>query len=136
MSKLIYVFILPLFIAISVPIAIFATFTTFFAFSTLLFRALIVYAELAGVLFQSLFSSQVSCGSLSLSDTLSSHHTEGRVAPRKSRRSSAASSSSNGGQTTPKAPESCGIGVYGGGGAARDFEGKSSMNTLMFNTRR
>lgn len=106
---------------------VFATFTTFLAFSTLLFRALVVYAELAAVLFQDLFSSPASRGNLSMSDSMWLQHTGEAVARRKSRRSSAASGSSNGGQTTPKAPESGGFSAYGGEGATRDFEGKSFM---------
>lgn len=110
----------PVLLLISIQLTIFAAVTTAVAFSTLFFRALLVYAELAAALIQDQLAKHTPPkGTASLSKTFAEkkHHR------RKSRRGSTASGSSNGGSTTQKAPETSGFGVYGGGGVTRDFEG-------------
>ena len=120
MPSLLYLLVSPVILLISIPLTVFAAFTTTVAFSTLLFRVLLVYAELAAALLQDHFNpSTPSKTTLPLSRPPT---TEDKVGRRKSRRSSAASGSSNG-STTPKAPKSSGFGVYTGEGSARDFEG-------------
>ena len=122
MSGLFPFLVSPILLLISIPLTVFAAFTTTIAFSTLFVRVLIVYAELAAALLQDQFGGYTTFKSapepLNLKAIAEEKHSR-----RKSRRSSAGSLSSNGGSTTPKAPESSGFGIYSGGGAARDFEG-------------
>ncbi len=114
----------PTLLVISVPLTLFATLTTMLAFSTLFIRALVVYAELAAALIQSRFTSSVASKSNQVSaDASSARRGSRHIRRSKSRRSSVASQSSNGGSVTPKFPESSGLGIYSGGGVARDFEG-------------
>ena len=122
MSGLFHFLISPILLLISIPLAIFALFTTTIAFSTLFVRVLIVYAELAAALLQDQFGGYTAFRSASepLNNKTVAEEKQSR---RKSRRSSAGSLSSNGGSTTPKAPDTSGFGIYSGGGAARDFEG-------------
>ena len=123
MSFLIAVLAPPLLLTLSIPLAIFATITSIFAFSTLFVRALIVYVELAAALIQNHFSPHhispmdFPPSGKSTPSGNSRHHR------RKSRRSSTGSGSSNGGSVTPRAPETSGLGIYSGGGVTRDFEG-------------
>lgn len=119
MWSLSYLLISPLLLFISIQLAIFAAFTTTIAFSTLFFRALLVYAELAAALIQDQFAHHTQSQEFK---TISKELAEEKYHPRKSRRGST-SGSSNGGSITPKAPETSGFGVYGGGGVTRDFEG-------------
>lgn len=123
MCRLTYVILcFPLFI-ISIPLVIFATLTTTLAFSTLFFRVLIVYAELAAALIQDQFAPHSISNKSKKSGKAKLPH-RGTVYYRRSgRRSSTASGSSHGGESTPKAPEMSGLGVYGSGDSARDFEG-------------
>lgn len=104
---------------ISLPLAIFAAFTTSIAFSTLFFRALVVYAELAAVLLRNQFPVK-HLSEIVASDRTSTLSTNDEKEFReKSRRTSA----SSGGSTDPKTPEAGGFGIYGTGGIERDFEG-------------
>lgn len=124
MSWLFHALVSPAILLISIPLTLFAAFTTTLAFSTLLFRVLIIYTELAAAVLQDQFA-------------FAGQHTTSTSKPaplllrplkaenghsRRKRRSSAASGSSTG-STTPKAPDTSGLGIYSGGGAARDFEG-------------
>lgn len=122
MSGLFPFLVSPILLLISIPLTVFAAFTTTIAFSTLFVRVLIVYAELAAALLQDHFGGYATFRNApeSLNFKVIVEEKQFR---RKSRRSSAGSLSSNGGSTTPKAPESSGFGIYSGGGAARDFEG-------------
>ena len=124
MPSLFYI-ISPILLLISIPLSIFAAVTTTLAFSTLFFRALLVYAELAAALIQDQFVGQPTIKSSASSNTrlVTLATTDGRGAQQKSRRSSVGSSSSNGGSTTPRILEPSGLGIYNGGVAARDFEG-------------
>ena len=79
-----------------------------------------VYAELAGALIQDNIAFN---NSHDMSSKNSPTSKDRRNSRRKSRRGSATSASSNGGSLTPKAPETSGFDIYGGGGVARDFEG-------------
>lgn len=120
MSGFFCILISPVLLLISIQLTIFAAITTTLAFSTLFFRALLVYAELAAALIHDQFADHtLSKGTITTSKKLA----EDKHSRRKSRRGSTASASSNGGSTTPKAPETSGFGVYGGGGVTRDFEG-------------
>lgn len=120
MSGFFYFIISPLLLLVSIQLTIFATLTTTLAFSTLFFRALLVYAELAAALIQDQFSGHTPSKSTTFSDKTID---EEKCSRRKSRRGSIVSGSSNGGSITPKAPETTGFGVYSGGGVSRDFEG-------------
>ena len=122
----------PFLLFISIPLAIFAAWTTTFAFSTLFLRALIVYAELAAVLIQNLFSPQSPSYRTStfLKPSKQPPDSDPANPPRRRsvRRSSTATSASSntgggGGCATPKAPETSGFGIYGSEGPTRDFEG-------------
>lgn len=123
MSILMSLLVSPVLLLISIPLVIFATFTTTFAISTLFFRVLMVYAELAAVLLQNQFGTHTTPKSSSAASTWDAPNTEAKHVRRKSRRGSVGSGSSNGDSTTPKAPESSGLSIYSGGNAARDFEG-------------
>ena len=111
----------PILLLISIPLTLFATLTTTLAFSTLFFRALLVYAELGAVLVQNQFVSrhanEKSLAPVRVTPTVP----EGKQ-PWHKRRTSSAGSGSNGGSATPGVPDS-GHGIYGGSGAVRDFEG-------------
>ena len=120
MSSAFYILFSPLLLLIAFPLVILATITTTLAFATLSIRVLIIYAELATALLRDNIAFYVPD-----SKTQEKRSALKEKAPnrRKSRRSSAASGSSNGGSMTPKAPDTSGFGLYGGGGPARDFEG-------------
>ena len=120
MSGLFYIFMSPILILIAIPLTVFATITTTLAFSTLFFRVLLVYAELAAAVVQDHFNSATLPSKITLPS--SRPILQDKTGRRKSRRGSAASERSNG-STTPRAPRSSGLGVYGGEGPARDFEG-------------
>ncbi|KAG8528549.1 uncharacterized protein KY384_007467 [Bacidia gigantensis] len=94
-----------------------------FAFTTLFFRALLVYAELATAIFQNLFVVPSSSTETSRSTVRRRKGKSAPVRKRISRENSAASGSSNGGSSTPRAAEAIGLGAYGGGEPTRDFEG-------------
>ena len=123
MSRVVFMVVSPILLLVSVPLAVLAAITTTFAFSTLFFRALILYAELAAALVQHQFATPAISSRSSAStrakaiDPLRSH------SRRKGRRSSTASGSSNGAETTPKAVEAGGFGMYSSGVSTRDFEG-------------
>ncbi|KAL6719890.1 hypothetical protein ACLMJK_001811 [Lecanora helva] len=122
MSFLFYVILSPFLLLVSIPLTIFAAFTTFLSFSTLFFRVLIVYAELAAALVQDHLANPSAPTSPRKTPVSLKSNSEDKIARRKSRRGSTASGSSNG-SVTPKAPQSSGLGIYSGEGAARDFEG-------------
>lgn len=105
----------PTLLFISIPLCLFAALTTTLAFSTLFFRALLVYAELGAVLLQNQFASQHANAKKRSSKRVTPAVAEGK--PPKSRRSSAGS-----GSTTPRVPD-IGFGIYSGSGVVRDFEG-------------
>ena len=121
MPSLFYILLSPILLFISVPLSLFAALTTTLAFSTLFFRALLVYAELGVVLVRNQFYSQHENEKRPVPKRLPLAAVDGKQPQHKSRRSSAGSGS-NGGSTTPRVPDS-GLGVYSGGGAVRDFEG-------------
>ncbi len=114
MTSLLCFILSPVLFLISLPFAIFAAITTSLAFSTLFFRALVVYAELAVVLLQNqFFAGKIAPSDRQWSKPPSSANDE-KVESRqllKSRRSSAASTEASGG-----------LGIYGRG-IERDFEG-------------
>ena len=121
MPSLFYILLSPVLLFISIPLSLFAALTTTLAFSTLFFRALLVYAELGVVLVRNQFYSQHENEKNPMPKKMPPAVVDGKQSQHKSRRSSAGSGS-NGGSTTPKVPDS-GLGVYSGGGAVRDFEG-------------
>ena len=90
------------------------------AFSTLFFRALLVYAELGVVLIQNHFNSQHENKKNPALRNVPLAVFE-KLPQRKSRRGSAGSGS-NGGSMTPRVLDS-GLSVYSGGREVRDFEG-------------
>lgn len=94
MSWLFHALVSPIILIISIPLTVFAAFTTTLAFSTLLLRVLIVYAELAAAVLQDQFAlagqNRIST-SRPTQSSLRPIITEDRHAHRKGRRSSAAS---------------------------------------------
>ena len=124
MPSLVYVLISPLLLLISVPLVVSAVFTTFAAFSTLYFRVLLVYAELAIVLLrnQTLNHRRFETSS-PLPKGANSPHSQSVGARAKGRNYRSPIRSSSGSSVTPKAVEINGLGVYSGGGLQRDFEG-------------
>lgn len=118
MPSLLYILLSPILLFISAPLSVFAAFTTTLAFSTLFFRALLVYAELGIVLVRNQFVSQYANAKALAPTKLPSAAVEGKQPQHKSRRSSG----SNGGSTTPRVPDSS-LGVYSVGGVVRDYEG-------------
>ena len=121
MNNLFYILLSPILLFISFPLSLFAALTTTLAFSTLFFRALLVYAELGVVLVRNQFYSQHENEKSPMPKKLPLAVVDGKQFQHKSRRSSAGSGS-NGGSTTPRVPDSS-LGVYSGGGGVRDFEG-------------
>lgn len=110
----------PLLLLLSIPLMISAFFTTIAAFSTLLFRVLLVYADLAAVLIKNqLLYHQSSKSASSIWPARG-----GRVSPQRDRRrSSSDDPHAFGGSRTPKSTESSGLGIYSTGSMHRDFEG-------------
>lgn len=121
MPNLLCTLLSPILLLISVPLALFAFLTTTFAFSTLFFRVLVVYAELGVVLVHDQFASQPTSRNTQSPLKASSPVLVEKEHRRRSRRSSVGSG--NSGSHTPRIPESSGLGIYGGGGIGRDFEG-------------
>ncbi len=121
MLSLLYILLSPILLFISVPLSLFAALTTTLAFSTLFFRALLVYAELGAVLIQNQFVSQHGNERNPITTKVPPTVVEAKQPRHKSRRNSAGSGS-NGGSITPRLPDA-GFGVYSSGGGVRDFEG-------------
>lgn len=121
MPALFYLLLSPILLFISIPLSLFAALTTTLAFSTLFFRALLVYAELGAVLIQNQFVSQYTSEKTPAPTRVAPPIPEGKQPQHKSRRSSAGSGS-NGGSTTPRVPDTD-FGIHSGGGEVRDFEG-------------
>lgn len=113
MSHLACVTLYPLLFLISIPLVVFAFLTTAAAFSTLLFRVLLVYADLAAVLIKT---------------HLLQHHPPEPTLPKRPHPSTSgertrSSSGDSHGSRTPKSAESSGLGIYSVGSLQRDFEG-------------
>lgn len=125
MPSLFYILLSPLLLLISIPLSLFAAITTTLAFSTLFFRALLVYAELAAVLIQNQFISQHANKTTLAPTRAPSAVAEGKQPRHKSRRSSA-DSGSNGGSTVLET----GLGNCSRGGLVRDFEGVGGVSYL------
>ena len=121
MPNLLCTLLSPFILLISIPLAVFALFTTTFAFYTLFFRVLVVYAELAMVLVHDQFAGQATSKDTQSHRKGSSPTSDEKDHRRRSRRGSAASG--NSGSLTPRIPETSGLGIYSGGGIGRDFEG-------------
>lgn len=119
MSQLISLALHPVLLLVSIPLLVLALFTTAAAFSTLLFRVLLVYADLAAVLVKNYFFNHQPSKSPSRYPQAKAHHT----APlRGRRRSSSGEMQRFEGSRTPKSAESSGLGLYSAG-THRDFEG-------------
>lgn len=126
MSSVLHIALAPTLLILSLPLLALAFITTTLAFSTLFIRVALVYAELAAVLLQNYFSPPQPTSTYSppqAPKAPSKSPLPRRTSDRKSRRSSTGSGQSNGGSTTPRAPETSGLGIYSGGGVTRDFEG-------------
>lgn len=123
MTSLLCIVLFPIIILVSLPLAIFAALTTSFALSTLFVRTLVVYAELAAVLVQNQFAGPGESKGISSVRQSTPPSNDEKESRRKSRRSSTGSGYSNTGSMTPKIPDSSGLGIYGGAGIERDFEG-------------
>lgn len=110
----------PVLLLVSIPLIALAMFTTAAAFSMLLFRVLLVYADLAIVLIKTyLFNHQSSAKSTSRYRQAKAHHTAALYGRR---RSSSGEMQRSEGSRTPKSAESIGLGLYSAG-TQRDFEG-------------
>lgn len=126
MFRILHIVLAPLLLLISLPLLTSAFITTSLAFSILFIRVALVYAELGAVLLQNYFSPPHLTSTYSPPQAIKAPPKSPlprRTSERKSRRSSTGSGQSNGGSTTPRAPETSGLGIYSGGGATRDFEG-------------
>ena len=121
MPGLFYLLLSPILLFISIPLSFFAALTTTLAFSTLFFRALLVYAELGAVLIHNQFVGQHTSEKTLAPTKLAPLTREGKQPQHKSRRSSAGGGS-NGGSTTPRFPDTS-LGIHSGDGVVRDFEG-------------
>ena len=124
MAKIVTLITSPIVFLVAIPLGTFAAFTTTLAFTTLLIRVLLVYLELGAVLLRNKLVGtvrpDVAAGSQRASG-ISEVDLEGR--PRAKKRSSAGSGYSND-SMTPIAPiETSGLGIYGGTGLDRDYEG-------------
>ena len=115
-------------IFISIPLALFALLTTSFAFSTLFFRVIVVYAELAVIFVRDKFSGQVQSLNTASSFKTRSPACDEKEHRRKSRTRCAGSEDP--GSRTPRIPETNGLGIYSGGGIGRDFEGVGGWRFL------
>ncbi|KAL9592949.1 MAG: hypothetical protein Q9219_007703, partial [cf. Caloplaca sp. 3 TL-2023] len=126
MYRIIYVVLYPVLLFITVPLTIFAFLTTVAASSTLLFRVLLVYADLAAVLFKNQFLPPLPPRSPSSPTPPIKPHT-----PNSARHVVRTRSSSSGdshllsGSRTPRSAieSSSGLGIYSAGSMQRDFEG-------------
>ena len=117
------VLLAPVLVALSIPLASFAVFTTTLAFSTLLVRVAVVYIELGAVVLHDQITgrpiSNVNLPPLRAAAV----GTDSASARRKSRRSSAGSGRSDASVTSLRLPENNTPGTNSGSGAHRDFEG-------------
>ena len=124
MAKLATLITSPVIFLVAIPLCTFAAVTTTLAFTTLLIRVLLVYIELGAVLLQNQLVGTIKSDLAELpprSSGISEADLEGR--PKAKKRSSAGSGYSNG-SVTPIAPtETSGLGIYGGTGLDRDYEG-------------
>lgn len=132
MSQLVRLALYPLLLLVSIPLMIFAFLTTLAASSTLLFRVLLVYADLAAVLIKNQLlhhpysKSPSSVWPARGARASSSSSSSSRSHSRRRRRKSSSSSSDPltfGGSRTPKSAETSGLGIYSAGSMQRDFEG-------------
>ncbi|TAQ91032.1 hypothetical protein B7494_g647 [Chlorociboria aeruginascens] len=115
-----YFVILPFVCFFTIPIAIFASITTTFAFSILLFRVTLVYLELAfAVIPHYLIGSKAAIQPLPPATALS---TANAVPVRRRKRRTSTSSNFSGGSITPVASET-NLGLSQSIGQTRDFEG-------------
>jgi hypothetical protein len=117
----VYSLVLPFLFLFTVPIAIFATLTTFLAFSILAFRVVLIYIELAlAVIPYYLFGTRSSSTFLKRSKSSQNQTT---ISPaRKKRRGSTSSSLSATGSLTPVLSEAV-MGLSQSVGPTRDYEG-------------
>ncbi|KAE9363684.1 hypothetical protein N431DRAFT_356705 [Stipitochalara longipes BDJ] len=118
----VYGLILPFLFVFTLPIALFASLTTFLAFSILTFRAILIYIELAlAVIPFYLLGARPASTYLKRSKSFQSQHT---VSParRKRRGSSTSSSLSATGSLTPVSSETV-MGLSQSVGPTRDYEG-------------
>ena len=112
-----HVLILPFLFVVTIPIAIFATMTTMFAFSILLLRVILIYIELAlAVIPHYLFGAKSSPGAFR---SVNSNMTV--ASSRRKKRRSSSSSVLSGGSITPVAGSA--LGLSQSVGPTRDYEG-------------
>lgn len=116
-----YGFILPFILLFSVPLAIFATITTTLACSILLFRVLLVYAELAVAVIP-YYLLGLATPERSLFHTKSFSNANAVPVRRRKQRSSGGSGAASGGSVTPVAND-INFGLNQSIGSQRDFEG-------------
>ncbi|KAL8818671.1 MAG: hypothetical protein Q9223_002744 [Gallowayella weberi] len=99
----------------------FALLTTAAALFTLLFRVLLLYADLAAVLIKTQLLHHSPLNTTSSHVPIKSSRTSASLSRRRS--SSSSESQPFGGSRTPKSSESSGLGIYSAGTMQRDFEG-------------
>lgn len=112
MPCLFYTLLSPILLLISISLSLFAALTTLLAFSTLSFRALLVYAELGTVLIQNQFLDKHANEKTLAPSRVTPAVAEGKQPRQKNRRSSAGSGS-NAGSITPRVLDI----------SSRDYEG-------------
>lgn len=124
MARLTTVITSPIIVLLAVPLGTFAAITTGLAFSALLIRVLLVYIELGAVLVRNQLSGTARSGIRTISRRSSGIDRRELDRRPKARKGSSTGSGYSNGSTTPIAPiETAGLGVYGGTGLDRDFEG-------------
>ena len=126
MPILLNILLSPVLLFISIPLSLFAALTTTLAFSTLMFRALLIYAELGAVLVNHFIGEHANENTVP-PPKVSTTVAEGKQPRHKSRRSSTGSAS-NGGSTTPRVLDT-GFSIYSAGGV-RDFEGVGGVSNI------
>lgn len=117
----VYRLILPFLFIFTIPIALFASLTTFLAFSILAFRVVLIYIELAlAVIPYYLLGTRTTSSLLQRSKDFQNHPTI--PAARRKRRGSTSSSLSATGSLTPVSSETV-MGLSQSVGPTRDYEG-------------
>lgn len=118
-----YGIILPFLFIFTLPLFLFATLTTFFAFSILLFRVVLIYIELALAVIPHYLLGLTSSSSPKTLPPNKSITTPNPIpASRRRKRRSSTSSNLSGGTITP-IPGDAGLGISQSIGPTRDFEG-------------
>lgn len=132
-NSLLSALLLPPLLLLSLPLFFSAVLTTSLAFFTLLFRVLLIYAEIALALLRTNLAPHASPRSTLPTAQLTLAHkpttqppSPSRLQPRRLSSSGASTlkaGEKRSGSTTPLAPSTSGLGIYSSSNPSRDFEG-------------